>query len=142
MRTLYTSVTRAPPTGTPPARFSMEDVNVETQRTPFDVNDVIRFVVELFAFFTFGFWGFVAWPFPWNIAFGIVTPLFAIVVWALFRSPRAVFHIDAFGKALVEIVIMGSAALAWLMLGQPVIALVFGLVAVISGVIAGRREFR
>jgi hypothetical protein len=120
----------------------MEDVNVETQRTRFDVNDVIRFVVELFAFFTFAFWGFVAWPFPWNIAFGIVTPLFAIVVWALFRSPKAVFHIDAFGKALVEIVIMGSAALAWLMLGQPVIALVFGLVAVISGVIAGRREFR
>ncbi|MDO9397545.1 MAG: YrdB family protein [Herbiconiux sp.] len=104
------------------------------------VNDYVRFVVELFAFFTFAFWGFVAWPFPWNIAFGIATPLFAIVVWALFRSPKAVFHIDAFGKALVEIVIMGSAALAWLMLGQPLIALVFGLVAVTSGVIAGRRE--
>ncbi len=49
---------------------------------------------------------------------------------------------DPFGKALVEIVIMGSAALAWLMLGQPIIALVFGVLAVISGVIAGRKEFR
>jgi hypothetical protein len=106
------------------------------------VNDVIRFVVELFAFFTFGFWGFVAWPFPWNIAFGIATPLFAIVVWALFRSPRAVIGLDAFGKALVEIVVMGSAALAWLMLGQPIIALVFGVVAIVSGVLAGRKEFR
>ena len=120
----------------------MESVNEQTRSARFDLNDALRFVVELFTFFTFGFWGFVAWPFPWNVAFGIGAPLFAIVVWALFRSPRAVFRIDAFGKALVEIVIMGSAALAWLMLGQPVIALVFGLVAVISGVIAGRKEFR
>ncbi|MCS5730637.1 YrdB family protein [Herbiconiux moechotypicola] len=104
------------------------------------VNDVVRFVLELFAFFTFGFWGFVAWPLPWNIVLGIVTPLFAILVWALFRSPKAVFHIDAFGKALVEIVVMGAAAFAWLMLGQPIIALVFGVVAVVSGVIAGRKE--
>ncbi|SDY42866.1 MULTISPECIES: YrdB family protein [Herbiconiux] len=106
------------------------------------VNDFVRFLLELFAFFTFAFWGFVAWPFPWNVAFGVATPLFAIVVWALFRSPKAVIRIDPFGKALVEIVIMGSAALAWLMLGQPIIAVVFGVLAVISGVIAGRKEFR
>ena len=118
----------------------MDDVTEESRPLRLTINDYVRFVVELFAFFTFAFWGFVAWPFPWNIAFGIATPLFAIVVWALFRSPKAVFHIDAFGKALVEIVIMGSAALAWLMLGQPIVALVFGLVAVVSGVIAGRRE--
>lgn len=106
------------------------------------VNDVLRFVLELFAFFTFGFWGFVAWTFPWNIAFGIATPVFAILVWALFRSPRAVIRLDAWGKALVEILVMGSAALAWLMLGQPIIALAFLLVAIVSGVIAGRKEFR
>ncbi|MGA1837513.1 YrdB family protein [Herbiconiux sp. 11R-BC] len=104
-------------------------------------NDVLRFVIELFTFFTFGFWGFVAWPFPWNIAFGVATPVFAMVIWALFRSPKAVFHFDSFGKALVEIVVIGSAALAWIMLGQPLIALVFGLVAVVSGVIQGRKEF-
>jgi len=114
----------------------------ESREVRLGPNDVLRFVLELFAFFTFAFWGFVAWPFPWNIAFGIATPLFAIVVWAVFRSPRAVIHIDAFGKALVEIVVMGSAALAWLMLEQPIIALVFGVLAVVSGVIAGRKEFR
>jgi len=117
-------------------------VSDETRDIRFGFNDVLRFVLELFTFFTFAWWGFVAWPFPWNIAFGIATPLFAIVVWALFRSPRAVFHIDAFGKALVEIVVMGSAALAWLTLGQPIIAVVFGVLAVVSGVIAGRKEFR
>jgi hypothetical protein len=104
------------------------------------VNDVVRFVVELFAFFSFGFWGFVAWPLPWNIAFGIATPLFAVLVWALFRSPKAVVRLDSFGKALIEIAIMGAAALVWLTLGQWIIALVFGVVATVSGVIQGRRE--
>jgi hypothetical protein len=104
-------------------------------------NDFLRFFLELFAFFSFAFWGFVAWPFPWNVAFGIATPIFAIVVWALFRSPKAVIRLDAFGKGLIEIVVMGSAALTWLMLGQPYIALIFGIIAAISGVIAGRKEF-
>ena len=118
----------------------METVPENTALPRIRVNDVVRFVVELFAFFTFGFWGFVAWPLQWNIALGIATPLFAVLVWALFLSPRAVIKLDAFGRALVEIVVLGSAALAWLMLGQPIVALVFGVVAAISGVIAGRRE--
>ena len=105
-------------------------------------NDILRLVLELFAFFSIGLWGFLAWPAPLlNWVFGIGAPLFAIVLWGLFRSPRAVFSLDAFGKALVEIVIMGSGALAWLVMGQWLVALVFGLVAVVSGVISGRKEF-
>ncbi|WP_253259442.1 YrdB family protein [Subtercola boreus] len=104
-------------------------------------NDAFRFVLELFAFFSIGLWGFLAWPPLWNWAFGIGAPLFAIVLWGLFRSPKAVITLDPFGKALVEIVIMGSAALAWLVMGQWIVAVVFGILAVISGVISGRKEF-
>jgi hypothetical protein len=104
-------------------------------------NDIVRFVLELFAIVTLGIWGFVAWPLPWpGIAFGIGAPALAILVWALFRSPKAVFTIDAFGKALVEIAIFGSAALAWWFIGQPVIATVFAVVATVSGIINGRKE--
>jgi hypothetical protein len=35
---------------------------------------------------------------------------------------------------------MGSAAAAWLMLGHPVVAGVFGVVAAVSGVVNGRAE--
>jgi hypothetical protein len=115
-----------------------------TQTEPtIGITDVVRLLLELFAFFSLGFWGFTMWPGPWlNIVVGIGAPVFAILVWALFRSPRAVVPLDAFGKALIEILIMGSAALAWLTLGQPIVAAVFGVVAVISGVFAGRRELR
>lgn len=104
-------------------------------------NDVLRFILELFAFISLGIWGFGAWPLPWpGVLIGIAAPAFAILLWALFRSPRAVFRLDPFGKAIVEIAVMGSAALAWLDLGQPVVAVAFAVFATVSGVISGRKE--
>ena len=102
--------------------------------------EVLRFLVELFAFVSLAIWGFAAWPLPWNIVVGILAPALAIVLWALFRSPKAVIHIDTFGKAIVEIIVMTAAAFAWWDLGQPIVAVVFALVALLSGIISGRRE--
>lgn len=105
------------------------------------VNDVLRFVLELFAIFTLGYWGYLAWPFPSPaLAFMIGTPLFAMVVWGLFRSPKAVIRVDIVGRGLVEIGVMGSAVIAWAMLGFPVVAIVFGLIALVSGIINIRKE--
>jgi Protein of unknown function (DUF2568) len=106
------------------------------------VNDVVRFLLELFAIFTLGYWGFASWPLPWNIVAGILAPAIAIVLWALFRSPKAMIRIDPFGRALVEIVVMAAAAFAWWSLGQPIVGVIFGVVAMVSGIINGRREFR
>jgi hypothetical protein len=104
-------------------------------------NDVLRLVLELFAIVTLAIWGFAVWPLPWNIVVGIGAPAVAILLWALFRSPKAVLHVDPFVKALVELVVMGSAAFAWWGLGQPIVAIVFAVVATASGVVNGRREF-
>ena len=106
-------------------------------------NDVLRFLLELFAFITLGVWGFAAWPLPWpGVLVGILAPAFAILVWALFRSPKAVFRLDPFGKAVVEICVFGAAALAWWDLGLPLVAVIFALVATVSGVVSGRAELR
>jgi len=102
--------------------------------------DVLRFLLEIFAFVSLGIWGFVAWPFAWNILIGIGAPALAILLWALFRSPKAVFRLDAYGKALVEIVVMTAAAFAWWDLGQPVVAVLFAVVALVSGIMNGRKE--
>lgn len=103
-------------------------------------NDILRFFLEIFAVVSLAIWGFSAWPLPWNIVLGIVLPAVAILLWGLFRSPKAVFHIDVFGKAIVEIAVMGAAALAWWDMGAPVVAVAFGVLAAISGVVNGRRE--
>ncbi|RUQ98962.1 YrdB family protein [Labedella endophytica] len=111
-----------------------------TSPTRIGVNDVLRLVLELFAFVTLGIWGFVAFEFPLAIVVGIGAPAVAILLWALFRSPKAVFSIDVFGRSLVELLVVAAATLAWLDLGHPVVGLVYAAVAVISGVVAGRRE--
>lgn len=104
-------------------------------------NDILRFVLEVVAIATLGIWGFVAWPFPLNIVIGIGAPLVAVVLWGLFRSPEAVFKIDVYGKTIIEVLVMGAAAFAWWNLGGPIVAVVFGAVAVVSGLINGRKEF-
>ncbi len=50
-------------------------------------------VCGLFAFVTLAIWGFTAWPLPWNIVAGIGAPAVAVLVWALFVSPRAVLAV-------------------------------------------------
>ncbi len=112
------------------------------QRTAgLSLNLVLRFLLELFAVFTFGYWGYLAWPFPWpGVLFMIGTPLFAIIVWGLFRSPKARVPLDPVGRGIVEIGVMGSAVIAWAMLGEPIVALVFGVIALVSGTLNLRRE--
>ncbi|WP_448005705.1 YrdB family protein [Agromyces bauzanensis] len=104
-------------------------------------NDILRFLLELFAFVSLGIWGFAAFPLPWpGVLIGLGAPALAILLWALFVSPKAVFRIDVFGKALVEIAVFSAAAIGWWMLGQPVVAVVFAIVAAVSGIINGRKQ--
>jgi hypothetical protein len=104
-------------------------------------NDVLRFFLELFAFVTLGIWGFVSFPLPWpGVLVGLGAPALAILLWALFNSPKAVFKVDLFGQALVEIAVFSAAAIAWWMMGQPVVAVVFAVVAAVSGILHGRKQ--
>jgi hypothetical protein len=103
-------------------------------------NAVLRFLLELFAIFSFGFWGFTSWPAPWNIVVGIAAPLLAAVVWGLFRSPRARFTLPALGRTLVEVLVMGGAAATWFATQHAIIAAVFAAIALVSGSINLRSE--
>ncbi len=104
-------------------------------------NAIVRFVLEIVAVISLAIWGVTMWPMPWpGVLFAIAAPLFAILLWALFLSPRAVFRVDPFGSALFEVIIMGSVAFAWWSMGQPIIAAAFALVATVSGVVNGRNR--
>lgn len=109
-------------------------------RAPLSAIDLLAFLCELFAFATLAIWGFVSWPFPWNIVAGIGAPVLAILVWALFVSPRAVLTVHPFVRAFVELLVYAAATIAWWAMGQALVGLVFGMIAVTIGVIAGRRR--
>lgn len=102
--------------------------------------DVVAFLCELFAVGTLAFWGFASWPFPWNIVAGVGAPLIAILVWALFVSPRAVVRVHPFVRALVELLVYAAATAAWWDLGNAWVGVAFAVVAVSVGLVTGRRR--
>ncbi|SDG41506.1 YrdB family protein [Microbacterium sp. 77mftsu3.1] len=102
--------------------------------------DLLSFLCILFAVASLAIWGFTAWDLPWNIVFGIAAPLATLIVWGLFASPRAVIRVHPFVRGLVELLIYLSATIAWWSAGQAWIGLGFAVVAVVVGVLAGRRR--
>jgi len=103
--------------------------------------DVFRVLVELFAVMSLVLWGLLGFAFPLpGLIIAVVAPALAILLWALFRSPKAVFRVDNYVKALVEIVVMATAAFVWFDLQQPIIGVVFLVVAAVAGLINGLRE--
>ncbi|GEB44301.1 MULTISPECIES: YrdB family protein [Microbacterium] len=102
--------------------------------------EIASVVCGLFAFVTLAIWGFLAWPFPGNIVAGIGAPALAILVWALFVSPRAVLAVHPFVRALVELFVYAAATVAWWSMGQAWIGLIFAIVAVVLGALNGRRR--
>ncbi|MET0673931.1 MAG: YrdB family protein [Microbacterium pygmaeum] len=109
-------------------------------RAPISPIDLLAFLCELFAFASLAIWGFALWPFPWNIVAGIGAPVLAILVWALFVSPRAVIAVHPFVRAVVELFVYVAATIAWWSMGLVWVGLIFGIVAVTAGVLAGRRR--
>lgn len=102
--------------------------------------EIVGVLCGLFAFVTLAVWGFLAWPFSWNIVVGIGAPALAVLVWALFVSPRAVLAVHPFIRALVELFVYAAATVAWWSMGQAAIGLVFAIVAVVVGALNGRRR--
>jgi len=104
------------------------------------VAEIGAFLCGLFAFATLALWGFLSWPLPWNIVFGIGAPMVAILVWALFVSPRAVLAVHPFVRAIVELLVYAAATVAWWNLGQVWVGIAFALIAITCGLFAGRRR--
>ncbi|MFV0375587.1 YrdB family protein [Microbacterium sp.] len=104
------------------------------------VIDLIVALCGLFAVVTFAIWGFTAWTAPWNVVAGIVTPLVAVLIWALFLSPRAVVNVHPFLRAFVELCFYAGATIAWWSAGQAWIGLAFAIVSVPVGLVAGLRR--
>lgn len=93
-------------------------------------NELFALVVELAALVAFCFWGFVVGPDTGlKIVLGIGTPVLAAVVWGLFAAPRARVRLPLAGVLAVKAVVFGAAAVALWAAGQPVLAVVFAVVA-------------
>ncbi|MGI6879507.1 YrdB family protein [Microbacterium sp. gxy059] len=106
------------------------------------VLDVLRLASELVAFASLALWGFLAWPMPWSVVAGIGAPVAAILLWALFVSPRAVVAVPLGVRTIVELLIFVSATLALWALDLPWAGVAVGAFCVLIGVLVLRRDLR
>lgn len=102
---------------------------------------LLRAVGHVIAVGCIGLWGFLAWPLPFpGVLTGLGLLALAIVVWALFLSPRPVLRTDRFGQAFIELLFIAAAVAAMLDAGIPwVLAGVFGVVAAVLGYLVPAR---
>ena len=73
------------------------------------INIAIRFLLELCLLIAIGYWGFKTSS-GWflKILLGIGTPVFVAVIWGLFVSPKATFHLNIFQQLGLEAILFGS----------------------------------
>ena len=102
-----------------------------------NANLALAFFLELAVLAALGYWGFqtgqgtIA-----RIVLGTGAPAVAVVVWGLFGSPQAVWHLNGASRLLLEVVFFGSAAVALFAAGQHILGVAFALVFVLNTVLA------
>lgn len=77
------------------------------------VNLIVRFLLELCALTALGYWGFhVGNGMMTKFLLGIGAPLVAAIIWGAFVAPHAAYKASGVLQFILELVVMGSAALA------------------------------
>jgi hypothetical protein len=95
---------------------------------------VVRFVLELSALAALAYWGFTDNEGVSAVLLGVGAPLVAAVVWGLFVSPKAKYGTPV-RQAIGEAAVFGAAVIALFAADQPVLAIVFAVLAVVDGVL-------
>lgn len=105
---------------------------------------LLRSAGHLIVVIVVAIWAFVDWAWPWpGILTGIGFSLLAVLIWALFLSPRPVLHTDRFGQSLIELLFIASGVGAMLALGVHwVVAVIFGVLAAVLGYVVPARLAR
>lgn len=93
----------------------------------------LRFLLELSAFAAIAYWGYDAGSGVWRWLLAVGAPALVAVVWALFVSPKARIELARPLRLVIEFLVFGAAALALAAAGQPILAVVFAVIAAISG---------
>lgn len=102
---------------------------------------LLRSVGHAIAVVFIALWGFLSWPLPLpGVLTGIGLLALAVVVWALFLSPRPVLRTDRFGQSFIELLLLAAAVAAMLDSGMPwPLAAVYGVVAAVLGYVVPAR---
>ncbi|HEY6411169.1 MAG TPA: YrdB family protein [Ktedonobacteraceae bacterium] len=101
-----------------------------------NANLILAFLLELCVLVTLGYWGLqTGQGMIAKIGLAIGAPVVAVVIWALFGAPKAVWPLLGLWHLIVDVVFFGAAAVALLAAGQRQLAVAFALVVVINHIL-------
>jgi hypothetical protein len=95
----------------------------------------VRFLLELGALAATAYWGYDAGSGLTRWVLMVGAPALVAVVWGLFLSPKARVELAKPVRLVLEFAVFGAAALALAAAGQPWLAVVFAIVAAVSGTV-------
>jgi hypothetical protein len=90
-------------------------------------NDALRFALELAALAAFAYWGVkTGGTLATQIVLAVALPIVAAMAWGLLVSPKARYPLHGAWRPAFEIVYFGGAVAALAIADQPVLAAIFG----------------
>lgn len=99
-------------------------------------NLLIRFLLELCLLAAVGYWGFKTHSgWAMKIVFGIGLPILIAVLWGLFIAPRAAYPLKGISYLAVELILLGSGAVALFASGKPNLGWIYTVILVINKVL-------
>lgn len=100
------------------------------------INLLVRFLLELCLLAAVGYWGFKTHSGrEMKIVFGIGLPILIAVLWGLFVAPRATYPLTGISYLAVELILLGSGAVALFASGKPTLGWVYTITAIVNKVL-------
>ncbi|WP_410983178.1 YrdB family protein [Bacillus cereus] len=97
------------------------------------VNLVIRFLLELCAQVSLGYWGFqVGESVYTKFAFCIGSPLMFAIVWGAFIAPKASLKLPEPYRFLLELLLFGVTSFVLYVVNQTILAIILGMVFIMN----------
>jgi hypothetical protein len=97
------------------------------------INLAVRFLLELCMLAAVGYWGFVthsSWAL--KILFGVGLPILMAVIWGYFMAPRSTHRLSGISFTVMDLILLGSGAVALYASGQVSLAWIYAVVLVVS----------
>ncbi len=100
------------------------------------INLTVRFLLELCMLASVGYWGFTThsgWAL--KILFGIGLPVLIALIWGVFMAPRSSRRLSGVPFTVMDIILLGSGAVALYASGLVNLAWIYAAVLIISEVL-------
>ena len=100
------------------------------------INLLVRFLLELCMLAAVGYWGFTTHSgWTMKILLGIGLPVLIAVIWGMFMAPRSTRRLSGIPFTVMDIILLGSGAVALYASGQGTLAWIYAVALVISEIL-------